>query len=222
MPSNFEAMKLCNFGTSCVIRDCKFYHPDGKETDQSDRMGKMDRRCYYGQKCYKRDCSFKHPSDGQDERLEDLINLGGSDLIEFDEPEVDDAGRDYQSGGVIRVESDKKRIISPRLCDKCGEKRHEGRRCSVKKLRCNYPPCLKPYGHATSVCWDLMKRCRLPICNDQRGHKAESHTRCFRDATGKIGEEQEAADYFKTQFRMYKSHLNGAEIDVIRRYENGE
>ena len=138
--------------------------------------------------------------------------------MEEDEGTGDGKGR--RKGGKVMVQEDEKRILWPKYCETCGEDRHEGRWCLVRNLRCNYPPCVNPDGHATSVCRDMMKRCILPVCNDQRGHKAESHWKCPTDGTSKIGTDRAAADYLKTQFRLYKHHLTDAELDMIKWYES--
>ena len=41
--------------------------------------------------------------------------------------------------------------------------------CSYKKeeLYCSYPPCFDKRGHTIGACHDIMKRCRLDICQDQ-------------------------------------------------------
>ena len=118
------------------------------------------------------------------------------------------------------MEEDEMRILAPKYCGRCGDVRHEGTGCLVKNLRCNYPPCVNPDGHVTSVCRMMMRRCILPICKDQRGHIKDSHSKCLMDGTEAIGLGQEAADFLKHQFRLYRHHLTDSEFGVIKAYES--
>ena len=120
-------------------------------------------------------------------------------------------------GGRVFLGEDEKRILVG-LCEKCGSDEHVGQ-CLVKTLRCNYPPCTNPDGHVTSVCRELMKRCRMPICDDARGHRAKCHFIGLPDGTGRIGTGIEGANFLKTIFEMYKRHLTDEEVKVIEKYE---
>ena len=80
-----------------------------------------------------------------------------------------------RDGGMKRIESDEYRRLGSRC--RCGSDHRDDPCCPCtvarSELLCTYPPC--SCGHETSACFELMKRCRMAICRDQRGHMAGSH-----------------------------------------------
>ena len=105
------------------------------------------------------------------------------------------------------------------LCGRCGEN-HASRECPHDKesLRCTYPPCIDKFGHNTKVCHELMKRCRLPVCEGQRGHRAKSHFQ--PDDVIPFGKDRRAAMELRRMYEDYKDYLTDEEKRIVVRYES--
>ena len=104
------------------------------------------------------------------------------------------------------------------LCGRCGEN-HATRNCTYNKeeLRCEYPPCIDKQGHVTKVCHELTKRCRLRVCEDQRGHRKKSHFK--PDGIMAYGGSKKAASELRGLYEDHKHLLTEEERKVIARYE---
>ena len=74
--------------------------------------------------------------------------------------------------------SDVRNRLGERLVTDGGTRGGRCFKCSIEacpfrpqELRCFYHPCTQKV-HVTATCHDLTKRCRLPVCQGQRGHRS--------------------------------------------------
>ena len=112
---------------------------------------------------------------------------------------------------------DEKRRLGGR-CGKCGDI-HPTRKCRRRKedLKCDYPPCTNKTGHLSIVCHELMKRCRMPVCKNARGHRTSSHY--SPENVLPYGDDARAARELRRIFEEFKTCLSGEELKIISRYE---
>ena len=105
-----------------------------------------------------------------------------------------------------------------RKCGKCGGL-HPSRQCRRQReeLKCDYPPCVQKTGHLSVVCHELMKRCRLPVCKNARGHRTSSHYQ--PEDVLPYGDDERAARELRRIYADFLTCLTGEERRVIRRYE---
>ena len=72
-------------------------------------------------------------------------------------------------------------------------------------------------GHTVKVCHELMKRCRISDCNNQRGHRKECH---FRPENRQAyGTGWAAAEELKQDYDTYRHVLTEEEREVVKKYE---
>ena len=125
-------------------------------------------------------------------------------------------GKDGYEGKGRRKDGDEpdERRINDGKCFKCNGFCKE--KCGLPPQKCNYLGCLDPEeGHPTRACYQIMKRCRLEICDDQRGHHSRAHRR--PDLCRLPG--PEAARQLKEAYRQARIFLWEKEKEVIREYE---
>ena len=123
-------------------------------------------------------------------------------------------------GGTSGATSDEWRDLGE-LCRKCGQD-HAGGTCPwrFEDLWCNYPPCTQKMGHTAKVCHELMKKCYLRVCNNQRGHRKECHFN--PEGRPKYGAGEAGAEELRREFENFRHLLLPQEVKTIEKYEEGE
>ena len=99
-------------------------------------------------------------------------------------------------------------------CMGCFGFHEKGFYCREWTLKCTYPGCWdrrKP--HPPRACFGMMKRCRLPACNNQRGHIQAAHSRL-----GHLSEADQVKR-LKTAYDELKVHHTIWEKERIEEYE---
>ena len=136
---------------------------------------------------------------------------------------IEDA-RDIITNRKNRTWSDDEREQMRNLGGKCSRCRgnHRVWNCPYEKssLVCSYPPCFRKVGHTIGACHDLMKRCRLEICEDQREHRATCHS--FMEDRDPYGYSAEAVKTLKETYENHKYILTRQEKKAIMQYEKKE
>ena len=124
--------------------------------------------------------------------------------------------RGRRQGGVKRIEADEFRRLGVRC--RCGAFHGEDR-CTVafQDMMCTYPPCTDKVGHNVMACYEPMKRCRMEVCQDQRGHRTQSHFSPGGREWYGVG--ASAAKELRLAFERYRPNLTQEEEDIIARYE---
>ena len=86
-----------------------------------------------------------------------------------------------------------------------------------EELSSSYPHCFDKQGHSIGACHDIMKRCRLEICQDQRGHRATCHS--FMPDRKPYGFGADAVEALKRAYKDHRYLLTESEKNKIDQYE---